>query len=359
MAFDLPDKWIWDFWFARDGEHFHVFYLQAPSSLRPHERHHRASIGHAVSTDLRSWTVVADAIRPGVSGEWDDLATWTGSVIEHDGRWHMLYTGISHRESGLTQRIGLASSDDLINWSKHPANPVMRADPRWYARYDSRVWRDESWRDPWLFHDSSDNHVHALITARGHSGPVDGRGVVAHARSLDLVHWEILPPLIEPGDFAQVECPQLVEIDGFHYLLFSSLGEDHSRARIERVGGAGQTGTFAFSSRERYGPFISPAGPLIARSAGQENLYAGRLVEDKLGGWWFMAFLAGAEEPMDGQFDDGTFVGGLTDPYPVVVAAPGELRVDPTADGPLPDGRPAAVRSFAGTVDEGNGEPRA
>jgi beta-fructofuranosidase len=348
MALHRPDKWIWDFWFARDGDDYHLFYLQAPSVLLPHQRHHHASIGHAVSTDLRSWTALPDAIRPGASGAWDDLATWTGSVLEHDGRWHMLYTGISRADRGLVQRIGLAISDDLITWSKHPGNPVMRADPRWYESYDPSGWRDESWRDPWLFRDDEDGHLHALITARSRSGPADGRGVVAHARSLDLVDWEVLPPLTEPGEFAQVECPQLVEIAGFHYVLFSSLGEDHSGARVARLGGPQETGTFAFTSRERYGPYTSPTDPLIARSASPENLYAGRLVEDKQGGWWFMAFLGGAREPVDGQFDDDTFVGGLTDPYPVVVTTPGELQIDLTSMRPPVDPLRSEPASRAG-----------
>lgn len=68
--------------------------------------------------------------------DWDDLAIWTGSVISRHGRWHMLYTGISRSESGLVHRIGLAVSDDLLRWEKHPANPVLQADPRWCELLD-------------------------------------------------------------------------------------------------------------------------------------------------------------------------------------------------------------------------------
>jgi beta-fructofuranosidase len=50
----LPNRWIWDFWLARDGKDYHAFYLQAPRSLGdPALRHFNASIGHAVSQDLR------------------------------------------------------------------------------------------------------------------------------------------------------------------------------------------------------------------------------------------------------------------------------------------------------------------
>ena len=61
--FTLPDSWVWDFWFADDGERYHLFFLYASRALHdPHARHYRASIGHAVSTDLRNWERVADAL---------------------------------------------------------------------------------------------------------------------------------------------------------------------------------------------------------------------------------------------------------------------------------------------------------
>ncbi len=172
MSFRLPDKWVWDFWLVRrDGEH-HLFYLQAPRALGdPARRHHHATIGHAVSADCRDWRVLPDALQPGVSGSWDDLATWTGSTIGHEGRWYMLYTGVNRAEGGLVQRIGLAASDDLVHWDKHPGNPVLEVDPEWYEVLSQGRWRDQSWRDPWLFRSPDDDLFHALITARSSSGP--------------------------------------------------------------------------------------------------------------------------------------------------------------------------------------------
>ena len=75
---------------------------------------------------------------------WDDLATWTGSVIEHDGRWYMLYTGVNRAEQGSVQRIGFAISDDLVHWSKHPAGPLLEADPRWYEVLEQGRWHHQS-----------------------------------------------------------------------------------------------------------------------------------------------------------------------------------------------------------------------
>jgi beta-fructofuranosidase len=319
MALRLPDKWVWDFWLVRDGGDHHIFYLQAPRTLkRPSLRHHNASIGHAVSRDLRSWEVLPDALHPGPEGSWDDLATWTGSAIDHGGRWFMLYTGISRREQGLVQRIGLATSDDLVRWQKHPANPVLEADSRWYDLLDRSRWRDQSWRDPWLFWDPDDGRFHSLITARSRTGPRDSAGVVAHGRSRDLVTWEVLPPLTPLGEFAQVEVPQLVRMNGRFEILVSCLAEDHSQARIERLGKPGRTGTFVFSADRLSGPYAAAADPIAAPGGPLGTLYAGKLLEAKEGSWRFMAFRG------DG---DREFLGELTDPLPVLSKADGRIVV--------------------------------
>jgi beta-fructofuranosidase len=34
MPLRLPDKWVWDFWLARDGEDYHVYYLNGKSRER-------------------------------------------------------------------------------------------------------------------------------------------------------------------------------------------------------------------------------------------------------------------------------------------------------------------------------------
>ena len=62
---DLPDHWVWDFWGADDGARRHLFFLKAPRALGdPDLRHRNASVGHAVSDDLQTWSPVADALAP-------------------------------------------------------------------------------------------------------------------------------------------------------------------------------------------------------------------------------------------------------------------------------------------------------
>jgi beta-fructofuranosidase len=228
----------------------------------------------------------------------------------------MLYTGISRADGGLIQRIGLAVSGDLVTWRKHSGNPVLEADGRWYELLDLASWRDQSWRDPWLFRDPADGSFHALITARAASGAADGRGVIGHARSRDLVRWEVLPPVTAPGEFAQVEVPQLVHLGGRQHILFSTQAEDHSRERLGRLG-PGQSGTFTFSAGTLAGPYQASAAPIVPGGP-LGTLYAGKLVEAGPGDWRFLAFCID---------QGGTFGGEITDPLPVRLGRDGNIEV--------------------------------
>ena len=311
MTLRLRDNWLWDFWHVWQGEDCHLFYLQAPRSLSSEElRHHHATIGHAISRDLKNWTVIDDALHPGADGDWDDLATWTGSVIGHQGRWFMLYSGVNRSEAGLIQRIGLATSADLYMWEKHPANPILEADARWYEVLDLTTWYEQAWRDPWLFQDESDGSFHALITARSRLGAPDTRGVIGHARSLNLRDWDILPPLATPGGFGHLEVPQLVHASDRFFLLFSYGSQDLTRSRLDRSEKRATTGTYCLVSDQALGPFnFSSGGRLAVDTIGSH--YGGKLIEDRSGRLQFLAF------SMVGR--DGRFIGELTDPFPVTL----------------------------------------
>ncbi len=207
----LAASWVWDFWIADDGDDYHLFFLKASRALLdPDRRHWRATIGHATSKDLKTWTEHADAVIPDDSPAFDDLATWTGSVVRDDsGLWRMFYTAVSRSEEGLTQRISSVVSDDLYTWRREPVRQVLEPDPRWYETAATRKWPDQAWRDPWVFRDGEIWHM--LITARANHGDPDNRGVVGHATSPDLATWTVEPPLSEPGSgFGHLEVIQTV-----------------------------------------------------------------------------------------------------------------------------------------------------
>ncbi|MFJ6197353.1 glycosyl hydrolase family 32 [Micromonospora sp. NPDC092111] len=217
----------------------------------------------------------------------------------------LFYTGVGRAEDGLVQRIGLAVSDDLITWRRHSAEPLVEADPTWYELLDRTLWYEQAWRDPWVFPDPDGHGWHMLITARANTGPADGRGVVGHATSPDLVNWTVRPPLSTPAGFGHLEVPQVAVVDGQPLLLFSTdaTGVHRDRHRIWVVEGPSVHGPWDIASAR---PFPHP------------HLYAPRLVHGPAEDWSLIGFL---------DHVDGEFVGELTDPIPVHHRASAGLTV--------------------------------
>ncbi|MFC0432106.1 glycoside hydrolase family 68 protein [Kutzneria buriramensis] len=305
--FSLPDSWVWDFWFADDGDRYHLFFLYASRALHdPEARHYRASIGHAVSTDLADWTRIEDALVRADAPAFDDLATWTGSVVRHpDGTWFLFYTGAAAAPDGKNvQRIGYATSQDLVTWQRNPENPVLAADSRWYETLDVGVWHDEAFRDPWVFADPNGDGWHMLITARATAGEPFERGVVGHAVSADLRSWEPRPPLTAPGPrgFGQLEVTQVEVVDGRPILVFSCLAE---HASVDRRATGTTGGIWAAPAGGPLGPFdIAAAEPVT-----DDRFYSGRLIRRRSDDRWVLV-------AFHHRGEDG-FVGVISDPMPV------------------------------------------
>lgn len=332
---DLKDKWIWDFWFYQQGDRHHIYYLQANRSLEdPDKRHWNATIGHAVSNDLRNWTRLTDAFAPNASGSvvkgedpsievGDSGTAWTGSVIHHDGKYWQFYTGTRISEDRLIQRVMLAQSEDLIHWTRYQQNAVTEYDPRWYETLDTTAWHDQAWRDPWVMEDPDrPGQWHMFITARAKDGMADGRGVVGHAVSTDLHHWEVRPPVTQSGDYGEMEVPQVLRIGERFYLIFSVRGEMLSKQHQNRIGVENAlTGIRYLVADKIDGPYL-PIGDGVLFTDKPGSLYSGKLIWDNRGQLSLIAFY---------HFDkDGQFLGIVTDPIPVTVASDGQLSVDPS-----------------------------
>ena len=310
----LDDAWIWDSWIADDGDRYHLFFLKAPRALGDAGlRHTAATIGHATSRDLVDWEVLADALLP-EAGRWDDVALWTGSVVRgDDGVWRMYYTGLSSLPGrGVKdQRLGLAESADLMTWRRVGERPLIDPDPRWYRTLEEDPERSETWRDPFVYRDPGGDGWHMLITARDKDAPRLADGVLAHARSADLVAWELGPPVTEPAGFGQIEVPQVRLVDGNHVLVFTCHPEEQSPGQIERFG---PHSTWYVLGESVHGPWdIAAARPFTA----EPKLFAAPLVQQRDGTWAFVGFRN--QEP------EGVLSFDILDPIAVGVRG-GELR---------------------------------
>lgn len=316
MPYLPTDHLMWDFWFAphRDGEPWHLFYLRAPASLAdPEERHWLAKVGHAVSDNLHTWTDFGLALSPSPEPAWDDKAIWTGSIIEHEAVYYWFYTALTHRDTA--QRIGLATSTDLTSWKRHPGNPLLQADPRWYKSAGTSADGHVAFRDPWVIPDPDGNGWLMYITARANDGPLDERGVIGMARSADLITWSLQGPITNQGDFGELEVPQHLLIDEKHYLLFCT-GKP-SRRRLVDPSITPWIGTHYLTADHAKGPWaLAPDPPMAADTEGQ--WYAGRVVKDD-GRLLFLAWR---------RSKDGRFVGGLSAPVEIAIDEWGRLSVE-------------------------------
>lgn len=260
-----------DFWFLRRKKTIHMFYLIDGIG----------GIGHAVSYDLFHWEEKGTILLPGTAGSWDDAALWTGSAIEKDGKCYLFYTGLCKSEkNGSIQRTGLAVSEDFITWNKHPGNPILQADARWYEAQGGAVHNDwVSWRDPFVFYDDITGFYYALMCARSNKGTGDGRGCIGLARSHNLTGWEAHPPIISPGLYREMEVPQVFKYNGKFYIIHSTTRAWYSSlARRNKRDYEIQSGTHYFFSKKLFSGYRVPPDDAVACMSGSAP-YAGQVIK--------------------------------------------------------------------------------
>ncbi|GAB5444036.1 MAG: glycosyhydrolase [Fuerstiella sp.] len=224
---------------------YHLFHLVLPN----HD-----FVAHAVSNNCLQWRRVENAIFIGHPGSWDDSMLWTVHVTPNPhrpGGWRMFYTGLSRRDTGAIQRIGMAESDDLYRWEKSDVNWIdqrsplpyelpgrpdeppfhfdsescfpLEPDPSFYESKtdEGRHWI--SWRDPFYYREGDRGWL--LAAGRVSSGPVVRRGCVAVMEEVAPNQFEGRPPLHHPKLYDDVEVPNLIRIDDEYYLI-GSIRED-------------------------------------------------------------------------------------------------------------------------------------
>lgn len=317
--FALNDIWIWDFWLYPEQDRWHLYYLQADKRLEdPDLRHWNVSQGHAVSTDLKHWDNLGTCLAPAASPAWDDKTTWTGSVVRDDtGLWHLFYTGTSEADNGLKQRIGHATSPDGHHWERVGNGLALDLDPSLYEEYEAGPWHDRALRDPWVMKDPDGDGWLMYFTAR-----VAGRdesnagGAIGLARSPDLIHWTTQPPVFT-GCFGQLEVPQVFQHQGRWYCIFCTAGEHWSEEYKASAPTAPVGGTHYLMADHHLGPWHIAPGPFLD---GGDPIprYAGKVVQHQ-GALLFLGFWHDRA--------DGTFVGEVSDPVPILTNAQGRLSL--------------------------------
>jgi len=194
-------------------------------------------IEHYISRDLQSLEYVGPALFKNQGG-WDSHGLWAPHVIKNGNTYYMFYTGVDGPGGDpLTrQRIGLATSTDLMTWTRYPVNncPGATGDGCIYECNECwTTWGDEpgsfnqQCRDPFVTWDPVGGRWVMFMTAKSNNQ----YGVVTVAYSKNLIDWTGAGFIdatrrLETGTLGQTtggqaENPFVMSREGTHYLLFT------------------------------------------------------------------------------------------------------------------------------------------
>lgn len=87
-----------------------------------------AGVWLATSKDMQVWTNVHDEPVLGLGpGEYDSQMIALNQIIHYKGRYYAYYHGSGSQEKPRLWSPAIASSADLIHWTKYPMNPLRPA----------------------------------------------------------------------------------------------------------------------------------------------------------------------------------------------------------------------------------------
>jgi sucrose-6-phosphate hydrolase SacC (GH32 family) len=223
---DIADHaWIRD----RYGT-YHLFFQNEDRGVGSH-------IEHYTSTDLTRLDYVGTALWPNPAG-WDSYSLWAPYIVSAGDTYYMFYTGVDGPpgDPNTQQRIGVATSRDLVNWTRYPMNrcPGTAGDGCIYECVEEwTTWggptgsNNQQCRDPFVAWDPAGERWVMFATARS----TNQYAVVTVAYSPDLAEWAGAGYIdatrrLETGVGAQTtggqaENPHVMTHDGTHYLLFT------------------------------------------------------------------------------------------------------------------------------------------
>ncbi|OGF14306.1 MAG: hypothetical protein A2W00_06020 [Candidatus Eisenbacteria bacterium RBG_16_71_46] len=206
---------------------YHIFYTRIDTSLP--ETATTRDLGHAVSSDLYYWEQL-DPILTVDPARWDNAHVWAPSVVIENGVFHLYYTGVSSRAGSYSsrERIGLATSTDLLNWTRTSA-PVFACDLVPWAYCDS-LDAGTAFRDPFVMQDPGDPR-RRLVYYSANPASDPGTMVVGVAESDgDWTAWSDLGPLwishLASTGSNVAESPHLFDHNGLWYLFLTVNGSE-------------------------------------------------------------------------------------------------------------------------------------
>lgn len=176
-----------------------------------------AKIGLAYTEDesLHTWTRLEQPILTWENGDaWEKSGLYKGCLIEHEGKYYLYYNAKNSEVWKWHEQIGIAVSDNMIDWERVSDKPVISNTPE--------KWDSYFCADPYVVKD----HNLWVMFYYGYDGEHAQNGI---AFSEDMMHWEkASEPILHHGVSGEIDefhahKPCVVEREGCLYHFYCAV----------------------------------------------------------------------------------------------------------------------------------------
>lgn len=242
---------------------YHLFYQHNPFD----DAWGRIHWGHARSRDLVEWEPLPVALAPATNR--GEAHCFSGCAWPDEaGRPVLLYSSVPAPEGARPFQVRAARGDDrLRTFLRVPENPILDPDRLRPApdvggsAGEAPPRFSDDWRDPFVFEAGG-----RTFLVLGATLPAEGDAPVVplfEAEDGSLLRWRYRGILHrdEADETAFFECPNVVAVEGRHYLLYSA------HRPVEWISGRFDPGTGRFqgegSGRVDHGPAFYATCPVV------------------------------------------------------------------------------------------------
>jgi beta-fructofuranosidase len=238
-----------DPWLLKDADGYRLFFLYSQETGSWWWKH--SEIHSAFSSDLKIWHHHGAILKPSDGDAWDSGRICAGCTYKENGIYYLFYSGAGTEKDVMNEAIGLAISQDGINWARYSEQEFLKPslDNPYYDTY-KRSWNNEyyyhfQWRDPYIIKDDQTGKYYMFMSGfLKNSNNSHFRGCVGLAVADTITGpYELLPPVTvpfigeKPHFFTyEMERPQVIFKNGKYHLFFSTWKHAINPEWLEEVG---------------------------------------------------------------------------------------------------------------------------
>ncbi len=285
----------WDPWIMKKGNEYHAFCLASFITEEPFWM--TGIILHLVSKDLEKWSFADVTLQPD-DCQWRNGRILAGSCVEENNKFYLFYSASPQKPNILTERIGLAVSNNLQNWEQQ-LDVLIVLDYKIYAnsRRTDSIYEHCQCRDPYVLKCDVTNQYYLIFTTAISDAHEHYRGCVGLAVSQSIDGpYKLLKPLLFPhlheeinnGIFYELERPQLIIKNGKYYLFFSAWGHSINPNALDYYSelNLDKSALYCYVSDSLDGLYKHVSEFKIVPGSEKTGMYGTNFLQDENGEWF-------------------------------------------------------------------------